>query len=101
MPGIVGADESVDAIVAIAVPTAVADLSAAILSAKVAKPVAVALLNQADTVRLMLPEPGHGQTGHLIPAYAYPESAVCSSVMRRGTCTGGIASAAHCRSCPD
>jgi acyl-CoA synthetase (NDP forming)/RimJ/RimL family protein N-acetyltransferase len=75
---IVGADDSVDAVVAIAVPTAIADLSAAIMSAKIAKPVAAALLNQADTVRLMLPEPGNGQPGHLIPAYAYPESAVRS-----------------------
>jgi acyl-CoA synthetase (NDP forming)/GNAT superfamily N-acetyltransferase len=71
---IVAADDSVDAIVAIGVPTAVADLTAAISSAKVAKPMAVALLDQADTARL-LPEPDRGQA-RLVPAYAYPESAV-------------------------
>ncbi len=71
---VVAADESVDALLAIAVPTAVADLGAAITSATITKPMAVALLDQADTVRL-LPESEPGQAGRLVPAYAYPESA--------------------------
>jgi acyl-CoA synthetase (NDP forming)/RimJ/RimL family protein N-acetyltransferase len=71
---IVAADDSVDALVAIGVPTAVADLGAAITSAGVTKPMAIALLDQPDTVRL-LPGTGPDQPGRLVPAYAYPESA--------------------------
>jgi acyl-CoA synthetase (NDP forming) len=70
----VAADESVDAVLAIGVPTAIADLTAAILTAKVSKPMAVALLDQADTVRLYSAS-DHGEAGRLVPAYAYPESA--------------------------
>jgi acyl-CoA synthetase (NDP forming)/GNAT superfamily N-acetyltransferase len=71
---IVAADQSVDALVAIGVPTAVADLGTAITSASITKPMAVALLDQADTVCLV-PAPDAGQPGRLVPAYAYPESA--------------------------
>jgi acyl-CoA synthetase (NDP forming)/RimJ/RimL family protein N-acetyltransferase len=71
---IVAADDSVDALVAIGVPTAVADLGAAITAAGVTKPMAIALLDHPDTVRL-LPGTGSGQPGRLVPAYAYPESA--------------------------
>jgi acyl-CoA synthetase (NDP forming)/RimJ/RimL family protein N-acetyltransferase len=74
----VAADESVDAVVAIGVPTAVAELSSAITSAAVAKPIAAVLLDQADSVRILelgesRPDAG-GASG--LPAYAYPESAV-------------------------
>jgi len=71
---VVAADDSVDALLAIAVPTAVADLTSAIMTAKVSKPMAVALLDQADAVRL-LPASDQGRDGRLLPAYAYPESA--------------------------
>ena len=71
---IVAADDSVDAVIAIGVPTAVADLGAAITSARVTKPMAVALLDQADTVRL-LPASNPDRPRRLVPAYAYPESA--------------------------
>jgi acyl-CoA synthetase (NDP forming)/RimJ/RimL family protein N-acetyltransferase len=69
-------DESVDALVVVGVPTAVADLTAAITSAQVAKPMAVALLDQAEAVTLL---PAGGPAGHddrRVPAYGYPESAV-------------------------
>jgi len=72
----VGAAESVDALIAIGVPTAIADLSTAITSASVAKPMAAVLLDQPDSVSLI--ERGgqdHASEGHL-PAYAYPENAV-------------------------
>ena len=75
----VAADEAVDAVVAIAVPTAIADLTTAITSARVAKPMAVALLDQADSVRLLRTpgaRPGAGDPDAALPAYAYPESAV-------------------------
>jgi acyl-CoA synthetase (NDP forming)/RimJ/RimL family protein N-acetyltransferase len=85
----VAADESVDALVAIGVRTALVDLSTAITTAKVDKPMAVALLDQADSVRL-LPvgqsgpglRPDLGPSGPglrpdaFVPAYSYPESAV-------------------------
>jgi acyl-CoA synthetase (NDP forming) len=75
----VAADDGVDAVLAIGVPTAVADLSVAILSARLAKPLAAALLDQAEAVRLLpagtasdaLPRPR-------VPVYSYPESAAAA-----------------------
>ncbi len=73
----VAADESVDAVVAIGVPTAIADLSFAIAGAEVTKPMAVVLLDQTESVRLM----GRGgeprdESPLRFPAYGYPEGAV-------------------------
>jgi acyl-CoA synthetase (NDP forming)/GNAT superfamily N-acetyltransferase len=82
----IAADEEVDAVLAVTVPTAIADLSEALRAANVAKPLAAALLEQPQDVR-MLPRSGNGpvaaqgqttgETGppRAIPAYAYPESA--------------------------
>ena len=67
---LIAADDGVDAILALAVPTAVADLAPAMCSANVAKPVALVLLDQADAVRLL-----PSQTVGRVPAYAYPKSA--------------------------
>jgi acyl-CoA synthetase (NDP forming) len=82
----VAADDGVDAVLAVAVPTAVCDLRAAIASAAVGKPVAAALLDQAESVRLLgEPPPGNpGAAGRPVgdhpavaarPAYDYPEKA--------------------------
>ena len=91
----VAADENVDAVIAVAVPTALADLRPAITGAAVAKPLAAALLDQAESVRLLTPAaadaaaraaaaaPAAPATGPHpgapavagIPAYAYPEGA--------------------------
>ncbi len=69
---LIAADDRVDAILALAVPTAVADLSPAMCSAALAKPTALVLLDQADGVRLLPSQPdGSGR----IPAYASPKSA--------------------------
>ncbi len=69
----VAGDESVDALVVICVPTAIADLAAAVTSTRIGKPLAVVMLDQADSVRLLPAQDGNeGQ----VPAYAYPESAV-------------------------
>jgi acyl-CoA synthetase (NDP forming)/GNAT superfamily N-acetyltransferase len=68
----VAADEGVDAILALTVPTAVADPAAAACSAAVSKPLALSVLNQADAVRLLPRGPGAGGS---VPAYAYPGSA--------------------------
>jgi acyl-CoA synthetase (NDP forming)/RimJ/RimL family protein N-acetyltransferase len=82
----IAADEEVDAVLAVTVPTAIADLSEALRAARVTKPLAAALLEQPQDVR-MLPRSGDGpvaaqgqttgETGprRAIPAYAYPESA--------------------------
>src|SRR5206468_4313769 len=46
------ADDGVDAVIVVAVPTAIADLSAAAAAAAVRKPLILALPDQAETVRL-------------------------------------------------
>ncbi len=74
----VAADDSVDAVVAIGVPTAIADLRTAIAGAQVAKPMAAVLLDQTESVRLLGPggsEPENENEPRL-PAYGYPEGAV-------------------------
>jgi acyl-CoA synthetase (NDP forming) len=85
----IAADDSVDAVLAVIVPTALADLTEPLQAAQVTKPLAAALLDQPETVR-MLPHRGDppasadGATpataGGLrtIPTYAYPESAARS-----------------------
>ena len=65
----VAADDGVDAVLALTVPTAIADLVPAARSADTAKPLVLSVLNQAETVRLL---PGASGT---VPAYAYPASA--------------------------
>ena len=78
----VAADEGVDALLAVAVPTAVADLRKAVITASLGKPVAVVLVDQAEAVRL-LPGGGEPPAGletaatavSGLPAYAYPEGA--------------------------
>jgi acyl-CoA synthetase (NDP forming)/GNAT superfamily N-acetyltransferase len=95
----VAADEGVDAVLALAVPTAVGDLRAAVTAAQLTKPLAVVLLDQAESVRLLpsaggddgaaappvTPVPGADGTeagrpgappvAGRLPAYAYPEGA--------------------------
>jgi acyl-CoA synthetase (NDP forming)/GNAT superfamily N-acetyltransferase len=74
----VAADDGVDAVIAITVPTAIADLAAAIAAADVAKPLAAAVLDQPQAVRLMRASgPGTPDADRpaAIPVYAYPESA--------------------------
>ena len=74
----VAADDGVDAVMAITVPTAVADLTQAIAAAMVAKPLAAAVLDQQQAVRLIRAgRPGTPDADRpaAIPAYAYPEGA--------------------------
>jgi acyl-CoA synthetase (NDP forming)/GNAT superfamily N-acetyltransferase len=68
----VAADEGVDAILALTVPTAVADLASAACCAAISKPLALSVLDQAEAVRL---RPGGPGGPALVPAYAYPASA--------------------------
>jgi acyl-CoA synthetase (NDP forming)/RimJ/RimL family protein N-acetyltransferase len=86
----VAADDGVDAVLAVEVPTAVADLSSAITTAKLGKPVAAALLGQPESVRLLRVgaaaerDRGAAASGGFsvatteprrMPAYSYPENA--------------------------
>ena len=101
----VGADDAIDMVLAIAVPTGTADIVPAIKAAKLTKPLAAALLSQPEAVRLLGREgppqeradSGNGNGGgdgggdgnapsdadkkagplirDAVPAYAYPESA--------------------------
>ena len=65
----VAADNGVDAVLAVAVPTAFSDLSAAVAEAVVSKPLAVALLDRAESVRRLkrlpvaLPSGSYADTG--------------------------------------
>ena len=82
------ADEGVDAILALALPTAATgDLVAAIRAADIRVPLAAVILDQPEAVRLLpgatpaeedrpgQPQPA-GPAGASIPCYAYPEAAV-------------------------
>jgi acyl-CoA synthetase (NDP forming) len=68
----VAADDAVDAILVLTVPTAIADLASVACSADVTKPLVLSVPGQAETVRL-LPGPPAGPGP--VPAYAYPASA--------------------------
>jgi acyl-CoA synthetase (NDP forming) len=79
----VAADDGVDAVLAVAVPTAICDLREAVTTARTAKPVAVVLLDQAESVKL-LAQPGTAVSVKAagaspavagVPAYAFPEGA--------------------------
>jgi acyl-CoA synthetase (NDP forming)/RimJ/RimL family protein N-acetyltransferase len=87
----VAADDRVDAVLAVGVPTAVADLSTAILTAQLHKPMAATLLDQSAAVTLLAGgvdliaddiarssiggASGTEARRGRIPVYAYPESA--------------------------
>ena len=81
----VAADDSVDAVIAIGVPTAMADLSTAMVTAKVTKPMAAVLLDRPESVSLFgvgagsAPGVGNQASGlgsrACVPVYSYPESA--------------------------
>jgi acyl-CoA synthetase (NDP forming)/GNAT superfamily N-acetyltransferase len=93
---VVAADDDVDALLVVIVPTAIADLTQAVATAKISKPLAAAVLDQPEAVRL-IPVDDH-QTPlaggdparaedferpsarlpagrRAVPAYAYPEGA--------------------------
>ena len=75
----VAADDGVDAILAVAVPTAFSDLSAAVAAAVVSKPLAVAFLDRAESVqrlkRLPAPGPLAGRRAGTGPAAGGPAAA--------------------------
>ncbi len=81
----VAADDGVDAVLAVAVPTAFSDLSAAVAEAVVSKPLAVALLDGAESVRRLKRRPvaqlrsgPHADTG---PAGGPPAASPAAAVI--------------------
>jgi acyl-CoA synthetase (NDP forming)/GNAT superfamily N-acetyltransferase len=75
---LIAADERVDAMLVLVLPTATNDLLPAVCAASIPVPLAAVLLDQADGVRLIpAGGPRHEQVAvpGKIPAYAYPESA--------------------------
>ncbi len=75
---LLAADEAVDAIIAVVLPTgATGDLLEAIQQASVPVPLAAVVLDQAEAVRL-IPRLGADGSGVQIPAYGYPEAAAAA-----------------------
>ena len=69
---LVGADPGVDAVLAVTATTATSDLVAEVCAARLLVPVAAAIMDQTEAVRLL---PGPDEDSPAVPAYAYPESA--------------------------
>ena len=69
---LVGADPGVDAVLALTITTATSDLVPEMCAARPPVPIAAAVMDQVEAVRLL---PGRGEGSSAIPAYAYPESA--------------------------
>ncbi len=69
---LVGADPGVDAVLALTALTATSDLMPAVHAARLPVPIAAAVMDQVEGVRLL---PGPDRDSPAVPAYAYPESA--------------------------
>ena len=67
-----GADPGVDAVLALTATTATSDLVPEVQAARPPVPIAAAVMDQVEAVRLL---PGPGEDDPAVPAYAYPESA--------------------------
>jgi acyl-CoA synthetase (NDP forming)/GNAT superfamily N-acetyltransferase len=67
-----GADPGVDAVLALTATTAAGDLVPEVSAARLPVPIAAAVMDQVEAIRLL---PGPGEDGPAVPAYAYPESA--------------------------
>jgi acyl-CoA synthetase (NDP forming)/GNAT superfamily N-acetyltransferase len=68
----VAADAGIDAVIAVIVPTAMADLTESLSRVRLSKPFVFSVLDQAEDVRL-LAGPGAGER---IASFAYPDGAV-------------------------
>ena len=73
----VAADEGIDAVLAVTVPIAMADLTQSMCDAQISKPLAAAALDQQATVRLLNCAERQRCAGGpaVIPIYAFPEGA--------------------------
>ncbi len=81
---LVGADPGVDVVLALTAATAAGDLVPEVCAARLPVPIAAAVMDQAEAVRLL---PGPDEDSPAVPAYAYPESAAraLSHAARYGT----------------
>ena len=68
----IGADDGVDAVISVIVPTAMGELTEAVTAATLPKPIVAAVLDQAEDVRLLSGQ----RSGAAVPCFAYPEGAV-------------------------
>ena len=69
---LVGADPGVDAVLVLTATTATSDLVPEVRAPRLPVPIAVAVMDQVEAVRLL---PGLEEGSPAVPAYAYPESA--------------------------
>jgi acyl-CoA synthetase (NDP forming)/GNAT superfamily N-acetyltransferase len=69
---LVGADPGVDAVLALTATTAAGDLVPEVAAARMPVPIAAAVMDQPEAVRLL---PAPDEHTPAVPAYAYPESA--------------------------
>ena len=69
---LVGADPGVDAVLVLTATTATSDLVPEVRAPRLPVPIAVAMMDQVEAVRLL---PGLEEGSSTVPAYAYPESA--------------------------
>jgi acyl-CoA synthetase (NDP forming)/GNAT superfamily N-acetyltransferase len=69
---LVSADPGVDAVLVLTATTATSDLVPVVLGPRLPVPVAVAVMDQVEAVRLL---PSQAEGSPAVPAYAYPESA--------------------------
>ena len=69
---VVGADPGVDAVLALTAATAAGDPVPEVAAARLPVPIAAAVMDQVEAVRMLT---GPGGDGPAVPAYAYPESA--------------------------
>jgi acyl-CoA synthetase (NDP forming)/GNAT superfamily N-acetyltransferase len=69
---LVGADPGVDAVLVLTATTATSDLVPEVRAPRLPVPIAVAVMDQVEAVRLL---PGPEEGSPAVPAYAYPESA--------------------------
>jgi len=69
---LVGADPGVDAVLVLTAATATIDLVPEVQAARLPVPVAAAVMDQVEVVRMLS---GPGEDSPDVPAYAYPESA--------------------------
>jgi acyl-CoA synthetase (NDP forming)/GNAT superfamily N-acetyltransferase len=81
----VAADDGVDALLAVAVPTAFSDVSAAVAEAVISKPLAVAFLDRAESVRRLkrrpVPLPPSGSHADTGPAGGPPAAGPAAAVI--------------------
>jgi succinyl-CoA synthetase alpha subunit/GNAT superfamily N-acetyltransferase len=83
---LVGADPGVDAVLALTATTTVTNLVPEVRAARLRVPIAAAVLDQLEVVRLL---PGRDEDSPAVPAYAYPSPPPAPSATPPVTAAGG------------